>query len=155
MASGTPVACSACIRLPEKRTIMIPRTRPESGFSPVAKRSGVVEVGWDELVHEAFTACLEAGMTRQCEVPCDGTARFEYRLSECLRHCEAGWAGLDICLERWGQLSARALERALEEAKVVVECEPDERRANAGRAVLERAGERLARFWRDEATFAA
>jgi hypothetical protein len=135
---------------------MIPRTHPESGFSPVAKRSGVVEVGWDELVHDAFMGgCLESGMQRRCDRACEGTARFEYRLSECSRHCEAGWAAVDICLSRWGQLAARALERAIEEAKLVVGCEPDEGRANAGRAVIERAGERLARFWRDEATFAA
>jgi hypothetical protein len=134
---------------------MIPRTQPESDVFPVADRSGAVEMGWDELIHEAFKVCLTAGMARRCEGPCGAAPRFEYRLSERSRHCEAGWAAIDICLERWGQLAARALERAIEEARIVVGCETDEGRATAGRAIVERACERLARFWRDEATFAA
>jgi hypothetical protein len=106
--------------------------------------SGIM--GWDELVHEAFFSLFMAS---------DDVTMSGFRMSESTLPGEVAWAAIDLYLDKWGALAALALERTVDEAQLLLDGEPDAERVRVGRSHIEQARERLARFYRAEATFAA
>ncbi len=99
-------------------------------------------MGWDELVHEAFFSLFMAS---------EDVTTTGFRMSESALPGEAAWAAIDLYLDKWGALAALSLERALEEAQLVLDSEPDADGVEVGRQHVAQARERIARFYSDEA----
>jgi hypothetical protein len=111
---------------------------------------------WDESIRTAFVYdCMHAGIRAGLLLEAVQHARhpevrrlLETGLNDAAHRASKGWEAIDRCLIEWGELSASALERAIEEASL--ELRQDGGRGGArerfGRAIVERARARLARF---------
>jgi hypothetical protein len=118
---------------------------------------------WDESVRAAFARdCMNEGIRAGVLLEALRHARHpEMRrvlgvnLNRAAHRASEGWAAIDRCLDEWGEMSACALERAVEEAALELRREGKGAvRDRFARAIVERARARLARF-RSRTAFAA
>src|SRR4051812_37475371 len=118
---------------------------------------------WDESIRAAFAdECMSEGIRAGLLLEAAQHARHpEVRhliaegLDRAARRASQGWSDLDRCFGEWGELSACALERAIEEADLELrKGNEGSARERWGRAIVERARARLERF-RSEAPCAA
>jgi hypothetical protein len=129
---------------------------------------------WDATVRQAFLeGCVQQGvraeMARLALVQ-SGDTRHAGALREtaadAARRAAVAWLTIETSLEQYGELAALALERCIEEAALQIRRRsyapsssiriPGQLdRDDAALAIVERARERLARFWESSDTSAA
>src|SRR4051794_11067222 len=131
--------------------------------SPEPETPRLSATDWDESIRAAFAdECLSEGIRAGLLLEAAQHARhpdvrhlLAQGLDRAARRASQGWSDIDRCLGQWGEMSACAFERAIEEAALEI------RKRNCagarerwGRAIVERARARLERF-RSQAPVAA
>jgi hypothetical protein len=131
-------------------------------------------VDWDATVRQAFLeGCVQQGvraaMARRAlaDTKDAGTIRVLRETAEDAgRRAAVSWLTIETSLEQYGELAAFAFERCIEEAALQirrrsyapgssVRAPSQLDRDDAALAIVERARERLARFWASSDTSAA
>jgi len=140
-----------------------PLTSEAAHFTETLEASPRTPADWDESVRAAFSDdCMIAGVETGILLEALQHARHpEMRrlLAEALdraaHRASRGWAAIDRCLAEWGELSACAFERAIEEAALQLRREEHGgARGKFARGILDRARLRLSQF-RSRTAFAA
>ena len=140
------------------------KARPESG-----------PVDWDAMVRQAFLeGCVQQGIrTRMAEqalaesLDPGASGSLREAADDAARRTALAWMTIETCLEQYGELAALALERCIEEASLQIRrrssappsvIRPSQElvaRDGSALSIIERARERLARFWGQSDTSAA
>ncbi len=152
-------------------------TRDEETTSQVLRTSRLETdaVDWDALVRQAFLeGCVQQGVRAELaqqalHEPHNPRADETLRLAadDASRRTSLAWLTIETCLEQYGELAALALERCIEEASLqirrrssapAIAVGPSSRpmsRDESAASIVERARQRLARFWGSSDTSAA
>jgi hypothetical protein len=152
------------------------RTREEKTTSQVLRTHRAVAraADWDATVRQAFLeGCVQQGVRAEMARRAldDATDAKSVRMlretsDDANRRAAVAWLTIETNLEQFGELAALALERCIEEAALQIRrrsyapvstVRPGVQldRDDAALAIVERARERLAKFWTASDTSAA
>jgi hypothetical protein len=140
------------------------KIRPEDG-----------SIDWDAKVRQAFLeGCVQQGVRARMAEQALGesldpgaAASLRDAAEDAARRASLAWMTIETCLQQYGELAALALERCIEEASLQVRrrsssppslVRPSQDlvdRDGSALSIIERARERLAKFWGASDTSAA
>jgi hypothetical protein len=139
-----------------------------------SSKAELLAADWDSTVRHAFLeGCVQQGIRAEVaknaiERAHSPNAARELRAAadDAARRAEYAWRTIDMCLEQYGEMAALAFERCVEEASLqarrssappssLVVAGPPSAREDHALAIIDRAREKLAQFWKASGTSAA